>query len=305
MKIARLSLHQDKDKSFIVHNESYPFAPLHHHQEYEMVLVEKGKGKRMVGDNVDRFEEKDLVFTGPFLPHQWILDEDCAQEARAFVIQFNFDFLGDRFFDIPENAGTKKFLQESVRGFSFYGKTKHLLISTLVKMKNSSPEDRLYSLLAIFKIFSTTTEVIPLSSSGSIESFMQKDNQIMQKALQYILQNFQNSIHIDELLEITNMSYPTFYTHFYRDFKMTYKQYLLGVRLDFACKLLKNDTLSVSEIAYNCGFGNLSNFNRQFRKAKKVTPSQYRKQLFSSALSGEQENDLVMMLAGCSPAETA
>lgn len=289
MKIAKLSLHQDSDKSFIVHHESFPFAPFHHHHEFEMVLIEQGKGKRMVGDNVDRFEENDLVFTGPFLPHQWIPDEDCARDAKAFVIQFAYDFLGDKFFEVPENAGTRKFLQESVTGFTFYGKTKHQIISILLKMKNSTHEERLYYLLSIFRIFSTSMEKIHLSSPGSIEAFMQKDNDKMQKALQYILQNFHNSIHINELLEITNMSYPTFYSHFYRDFKMTYKQYLLGVRLDFACKLLKNKSLSVSEIAYNCGFGNLSNFNRQFKKARKVTPSRYQKQLFLSASANEDE----------------
>ncbi|MGE5406251.1 MAG: AraC family transcriptional regulator [Methanosarcina sp.] len=292
MKIAKLSLHQDKDKSFIVHNESFPFAPFHHHHEYEMVLIEKGKGKRMVGDNVDRFQKNDLVFTGPFLPHQWIPDEDASQDARAFVIQFSYDFLGDKFFEIPENAGVRKFLHESVRGFTFFGKTKQQIISILLKMKNSTHEERLYNLLSIFKIFSGTRETIHLSSPGSIESFIQKDNEMMQKALQYILQNFQNNIQIDQLLEITNMSYSTFYSHFYRDFKMTYKQYLLGVRLDYACKLLKNESLSISGIAYSCGFGNLSNFNRQFRKAKKLTPSQFQKELFSVVSNDDDLVDL-------------
>jgi AraC-like DNA-binding protein len=292
MKIAKLSLQQDSDKSFIVHQSSYPFAPFHHHSEYEMVFVEKGRGKRMIGDNVDRFEQNDLVFTGPFLPHQWIMDEECALDAKAFVIQFSYEFLGDKFFEIPENAGIRKFLHESVRGFTFFGKTKQQIITKLQKMKNCSHEARLYHLLSIFRIFSSTNETVRLSSPGSIDAFLQKNNEKMHKALQYILQNFHNNIHIDELLEITNMSYPTFYSHFYRDFKMTYKQYLLMVRLDYACKLLKNESLSVSEIAYSCGFGNLSNFNRQFRKTKKLTPSQYQKNLYE--MSAADEDSLVM-----------
>ena len=74
MKIANLRLNQQSDNSFIVHHEKYPFAPWHHHPEYELVFILKGKGKRMVGDNVDRFKENDLIFTGPFLPHQWLCD---------------------------------------------------------------------------------------------------------------------------------------------------------------------------------------------------------------------------------------
>lgn len=284
MKIAKLSLHQDEDKSFIVHSEVYPFAPFHHHPEYELVLVLKGKGKRMIGDNVDRFMENDLIFMGPFLPHQWICDPDGALDSKAFVIQFSYDFLGERFFEIPENASLKKFLNESARGFNFYGTTKKQVISILLKMANANHAERLYYLFSIFNIFASSQEVLHLSSIDSLESFTLKENERMRKALQYILQNFHNKINIVELLEITNMSYPSFYSHFYRNYKMSYKQYLLEVRIEYACKLLKNENLNVSEIAYNCGFGNLSNFNRQFRKIKKITPSQYQKQIFEENL---------------------
>lgn len=290
MKIAKLSLHQDEDKSFIVHSEVFPFAPFHHHPEYELVLILKGKGKRMVGDNVDRFEENDLIFTGPFLPHQWICDENEAHDSNAFVIQFTYDFLGEKFFEVPENSSLKKFLHDSVRGYNFSGKTKQQIIPILKKMINSSHEVRLYNLFAIFKIFATTHEIIALSSPGSVESFMLKENEKMQKALQYILQNFHNKIHIEDLLEITNMSYPSFYSHFYRSYKMSYKQYLLELRIEYACKLLKNEALNVSEIAYDCGFGNLSNFNRQFRKIKKITPSQFQKQLFEESVGSTAES---------------
>jgi AraC-like DNA-binding protein len=292
MKIAKLSLHQDEDKSFIVHYEHFPFAPFHHHPEYELVLILKGKGRRMVGDSVDRFEENDLIFTGPFLPHQWICDEDKAVSSKAFVIQFSYDFLGDKFFEIPENAGLKKFLHESVRGLNFYGKTKQKIISILLKMIHPD-EERLYNLFAIFNIFSSTNEFIHLSSLGSNESFMLKENENMQKALQYILQNFHNKILVNDLLDLTNMSYSSFYSHFYRNYKMSYKQYLLEVRIEYACKLLKNENLNVSGVATDCGFGNLSNFNRQFRKIKMITPSQYQKQLFEASPGKVEEVNLI------------
>jgi gentisate 1,2-dioxygenase len=108
MKIAKIRLLQESNKSFIVHNERSPFAPWHHHPEYELVLILRGRGRRMVGDHVDRFEENDLIFTGPFLPHQWICDNEIGNEHgnlsdEAFVIQFVHDFLGEKFFEAPEN----------------------------------------------------------------------------------------------------------------------------------------------------------------------------------------------------------
>ena len=278
-----------KKKIFILTNEVYPVSPLNHHPEYELVLILNGKGKRMVGDNVDRFKENDLVFTGPFLPHQWICDtyqksQPDVHQMKAFVIQFAYDFLGDKFFEIPENASLKKFLIESTRGYEFDGHAKKQIISLLSKMINSNDVERLFDLFSIFKMFASSREFHLLSSPHSIESFLLKENEVMQKALQYILRNFHDRIRIKDLLEITNMSYPSFYSHFMSSYKMSFKKYLLDVRIDYACKLLKDENQNIAEIAYSCGFENLSNFNRQFRRSKNLTPSQFRKQLISREL---------------------
>ncbi len=284
MKIATLRLQQETDKSLIVHNEFYPFAPWHHHPEYELVLVLKGKGKRMVGDNVDRFREHDLIFTGPYLPHQWLPDifpsghPDYHQEW-CFVIQFLYDFLGEKFFDLPENSSLKKFLIGSSRGYKFYGEARRKIISILLKMTDAGDTEQLFGLISIFEVFSSTSEYYYLSSPASVESFLLKENESMQKALQYIMQNFQKEIQIKDLLEVTNMSYASFYNYFKRNYKVPFKEYLLDIRINYACKLLKDEALNISEIAYNCGFENLSNFNRQFRRLKSMTPSQYQRQI--------------------------
>jgi AraC-like DNA-binding protein len=284
MKIARLRLQQQTNKSFIVHHEFYPFAPWHHHPEYELVLQLKGRGKRMVGDSVDRFTEHDLIFTGPFLPHQWIPDlyypghPDNFRE-RAFVIQFLDDFLGERFFEVPENAALKKFLAGSARGCEFYGSAKQKIVSILLRMMDGNDTELLFGLLSIFEVFATTSEFRYLSSPASVESFMLKENESMHKALQYIMQNFQKDIQVKDLLEVTNMSYGTFYNYFKRTYKMPFKEYLLDIRIHYACKLLKDQSLNISEIAYSCGFENLSNFNRQFKRIKNMTPSNYHEQL--------------------------
>lgn len=243
----------------------------------------------MIGDNVDRFEENDLIFTGPFLPHQWICDvyppghPDNFQE-KAFVIQFVYNFIGEKFFDVPENFTLKKFLGGSVRGYKFFGKVKTQIISVLQKMIKCNDAGRLYGLLSIFELFASTDEFSFLSSPASVESFILKENESMQKALQYIMQNFQKDIQIKDLLEVTNMSYASFYNYFKRSFKTHFKEYLLDIRVDYACKLLNDESVNISEIAYSCGFENLSNFNRKFRRLKNMTPSQFQKQLLTGNL---------------------
>ena len=283
MKIARIRLRQEPYKSFIVHNEKDPFTPWHHHPEYELVLIIKGKGKRLVGDHVARFEKDDLIFLGPYLPHQWVCQIDNVNlsngpEDEAFVIQFSYDFLGKSFFEIPENASLKRFLVESTRGYEFYGDTKSRIISILHKMCNMNDIMRLYALLDIFEIFNFTSEFHFLASPNVTDSFsFEKDDPIM-NALQYILQNFQKKIQVQNLLDITNMSYGSFYPTFKKAYTMTFKDYLLKVRVGYACKLLTEGSMHVSEIAYDSGFENLSNFNRQFKKIKGVTPSEFQKQ---------------------------
>jgi AraC-like DNA-binding protein len=285
MKIAKIRLLQESNKSFIVHNERSPFAPWHHHPEYELVLILRGRGRRMVGDHVDRFEENDLIFTGPFLPHQWICDNEIGNEQgnlsdEAFVIQFVHDFLGEKFFEVPENISLRKFLSGSSRGYEFFGKTKEEIISVLKNMITMNDVQRFYALFTIFEIFQTTNEYHYLSSPASVESFLLKENEPMQKTLQFILQNFQKPIQINDLLEVTNMSYASFYSHFKQAYILTFKDYLLNIRIGYACKLLMDASHNISQIAEDCGFENLSNFNRQFKRIKKMTPSEYQRQLF-------------------------
>jgi len=100
----------------------------------------------------------------------------------------------------------------------------------------------------------------------------------MQKALQYILQNFQKDASIKGVLEFTKMSNTAFCKAFKISYRMTFKEYLLSIRIGYACNLLTDENLNISEIAYSSGFENISNFNRQFKKIKEVTPSQFLKQ---------------------------
>ena len=286
MKIATIRLLQEANKSFIIHHEKSPFVLWHHHPEYEFVLILNGKGRRIVGDHIDRFEENDLIFLGPFVPHQWICDNDKSENIDSFheesiCIQFVHDFLGDKFFEIPENAALNKFFHESSRGCEFYGKSKQEIISILQRMITMSDVERLYALFSIFEIFQASNDYHFLSSAASVESFLLEGNEPMQKTLQYILQNFQKQIQIKDLLEVTNMSYPTFYSKFKHAYILPFKDYLLNIRIGYACKLLIDKTQYMAQIADDCGFENISNFNRQFKRIKGITPSQFQKQLNS------------------------
>jgi AraC-like DNA-binding protein len=285
-----MRLMKEADKSFIVYHEIHPFSRWHHHPEYELVLIVKGKGKRMVGDHIDRFRNHDLVLVGSYLPHEWLCDREFYEHPGGFqgegiVYQFLPDFLGPQFFEIPENRKLRLMLDESSRGIKFTGKTKEKIISLMVQNYELDGNDQLYSLFSIFRILSKTNEYTLLSSPGFMEPFHKEGNEPMQKALEYILRNFHKEVSMKEMLGITNMSNTAFCMAFKKCYRMTFKEYLLNARIGYACKLLTDGTLNISQIAYNCGFENISNFNRQFKKLKCLTPSQYQNKLESDKLA--------------------
>lgn len=283
MNVSEIRLFKDPDKSFIVYHERDQFSPWHHHPEYELVLITKGKGKRMVGDHIDRFEENDLVFLGSQTPHEWLCDKTYFAGENGFsgegiVVQFTYDFLGDKFFEISENFALKNFLLRSAPGFEITGDTKARIIPIVKEMIDMNGTDQLYALFKIFNLLQSSDDLTPLSSHAFIETYSVQDNHSIQKALQFILQNFQKPIQMKDLLTLTNMSNTTFYTLFKRSYRMTYKNYLMNIRIGYACKLLLDSEKNIAEIAYDSGFENLSNFNRHFKKIKGVTPHHYQKE---------------------------
>ena len=286
MKLITVKLPKSPNSSFIYNIEHDPFSLWHYHPEYELVLITKGKGKRMVGDNISRFKENDLVFVGSKTPHEWLCDSKYFTGpngfwGEGFVIQFQHDFLGQDFLKIPENRSLQKFLNDSARGFQFFGESKRMIISIMLKMRKMNDIEKLYALFSIFQILETTDEIKILSSPAFIKKISLTENQPMQRAMQFIIQNFQNQIQIKDLLKITNMSNTAFYSKFKATFKMTFKNYLLNLRVGYTCKLLTEDKLNISEIAYTCGFENISNFNRQFKKIRGITPSEFQKNVHS------------------------
>jgi AraC-like DNA-binding protein len=290
MKLESTRLLQDPDKSFIVHYETKSFARWHHHPEFELVLILNGRGKRMIGDHIDRFEPNDLILLGSFLPHEFLCDSEYTDhrdgfQGKAIVYQFYRDFLGQQFFEIPENRNIKRVLDESYRGLRFYGKTSEKLISLMENSHCLDGTERLYSLFSIFRIMGQTREYELLSSPGFMEPFHKHGDDPVQKAVEYIVRHFQEEVSMKEMLAITNMSNSAFCNAFKKTCRMTFKEYLLNIRIGYACRLLTDETLNISQIAYNCGFENLSNFNRQFKKIRNITPSQFQQIAISNSAS--------------------
>jgi AraC-like DNA-binding protein len=280
MKLIEIRLPQEPDKSFIFHFENAPFASWHNQPEYELVLITKGWGKRSIGDNVGRFEPGDLILMGPYLAHEYVCDDDCytqpnGLQSECVVIQFDHTFLGEQFFKIPENKPLLKILADSKTGCKFFGDTASSIGGIMLSMTVMNETDRLYALFSIFGKLLKSSEYELLASPQFVQTFLPNENEVMQKVTKFLLQHFHEEIKVKDLLKIAHMSNSAFCTLFKKTYRMNFKEYLHKLRIGYACKLMGENTKSITEIAYLSGFENISNFNRQFKKIKDTTPREY------------------------------
>ncbi len=287
MKAKEISLLKQEDQSFTFFHEKNPFTLWHYHVEYELVFINKGSGKRMVGDHIDKFENQDLVLLGPNLPHEWLCEpyyynKEEGFKGDALVIQFVENFLGNTFLKLPENKKLLKTLEDSKRGCIFYGNTKKQIIDLMLQMKFLNKEDRFYELFRLFKILSETYEYRLLSSPNFTSDFNSDDSSSLKNVIAYIMQNFNHKISMKKMLDISNMSSTTFSVMFKKNFNMTFSEYVLKVRVGYSCSLLSDSKLSISQISLDSGFENLSNFNRIFKKIKGITPKEFRKKALTN-----------------------
>jgi AraC-like DNA-binding protein len=284
MKAVEQRLPLDFDKSFIVFREvgQYFPCPRHYHPEYELTLITESTGRRMVGDHIDYFERGDLTFIGSLVPHVVIndpvyLEGRADHRADAIVIQFVDNFLGDGFMSIPEMQPFRNFLILSSRGMVIKGEAREKISAIMKKMLDMNGLQRLSALLSIFEVLAGTREYELLASQGYAAKMQDKSSDLFTKVPEYILRNFQRNITLPEIAAVANMAVASFCSFFKKHYRATFVDYLTNIRVGHACKLLIETDQRVAEIAYECGFRNLTNFNRQFKRLKKVTPVEYRK----------------------------
>lgn len=283
MRAIEYRLPKDFDKSFIVFNERgthFP-CPWHYHPEFEFVLVNSSTGKRMVGDHIGYFDRGDLVLMGPKLPHVWVNDslylkKKHHEAADATVIHFTPDFIGQDIFHIPEFSSLIEILNLSSRGIHINGKESKAIASIMNNMLFESGLKRLASIFEIFDIICSMKDFDLLASPNFTTNKTTVDNR-HSKINDYILRNYHRPITLKEVANEANMATTTFCNFFKEQYRMTFIEYVTQIRIGHFCKLIAQDDKSILEAAYICGFNSIANFNRQFKKVKGMSPSEFRR----------------------------
>jgi len=257
----------------------------HYHSEYELAYINYPHGKRIAGNSMATFEEGDLVFYGPNLPHAWSHEPAVGEEGvsyskgllhDAIVVHFSESCFGESFFAIPEMSAIQAILKKSTRGVVVQGASRERVAQWMAQLVDDTGSKRVILLLQILEELSTTKEYNLLSSAGYWDNLNDNDAVRMSSIYEYIIQNFTKEIALDEIATQAHISPSAFCRYFKARTKRTLKEFVNDLRINYACQLLEENRLSITQICFEAGFNNISNFNRRFKEIKGITPQQYR-----------------------------
>lgn len=263
----------------------YPEAsfnyPLHSHPEYEINMVMNGAGNRVVGDKIDKYEGMDLVLLGPNISHCWDnVDAHKKGFRKTSVIFIQFD---EHLFDQLQHKEVfypiQLLLQYANRGVEFHGNTVEQTKQKMQEMTTMPPFEASLEFLKLLHTLANSEEKRLIASPGYSTSIIPKESRRIEEVYAFIKQNFHNPITLKEVAAIANMSESAFSHYFKRSTNRSFIKFLTEIRLSHASRLLTTTLLSVSEIAFQSGYTNLSNFNRLFKKYKDCTPLQFRNKI--------------------------
>tara|TARA_R110002126_G_scaffold291509_2_gene453294 strand:- start:3641 stop:4513 length:873 start_codon:yes stop_codon:yes gene_type:complete len=250
----------------------------HFHPEIELVYVNKGKGKRHIGNHISYFNNSQLVLIGSNLPHIGYLDRLTTNGSET-LIQFLPDFLGKEFFKIPEMAAIEALFERAKKGIRFNIEIKQRIGAKIEKLNELEGANRITSFVEILNDLATTDDYTLLNANGFAFESVHQDSNKIEVIYKHINENFKDHISLDEVSELVSMTIPAFCRYFKKSTGKTFTKLVNEYRVVHATKLLAESNMSIADISFECGFNNFSHFNKLFKEFTGRSASVYRSEL--------------------------
>ena len=254
----------------------------HFHPEYQLFMVLKGSGTRFIGDHVKQFKEGEITFTGPNLPHMWRSDNEGLPVdgniwSEGIVVYFHEDFIGEGLLQKEEMIKLRQLFQKSLRGLDITGNTAKTIGSMMNGLLHLDGFDSVLELLKILNCLSNAHESKLLASPGYTNSLKEGDTERMNEVHAYVMENFKGKIDLGSVASLANMTPTSFSRYFKVHANKTFSEFLSGIRIGYACKLLIEENMNIGQACYESGFQTVSNFNKQFKTITGRTPMAYKR----------------------------
>lgn len=253
--------------------------PVHTHMEYELNFIENASGaRRVVGDSVEEIGDLELTLVAsPNLAHGWLNHYCTSTEINEITIQFHNNLLNDDLLSKNQFLSVKEMFDKATCGITFSRETILSIKDRLYSL--ASEQEGVHSVLKLIGILydlSLSKSIRILSSKSFVEDEQSYDSRRIESAYNYMLENYNKEISLADIAGLVGMTEVSFSRFFKKRTSKTFIDSLNEIRLGHATRMLVNTTHSVSEICLYCGFNNISNFNRIFKKKKGCTPSEFR-----------------------------
>lgn len=276
------------NQSFSVRHDTVPYFlnTWHYHCELELIYIVNGEGTQFIGDHISRFNKGDIFLIGSNLPHYWRCDDNYFRDipelfAEARVVHFLQGIMGEDFMSMPENRNINDLLIKARQGLSITGETREKLKPFLENILDATGTKKIIYLLEVLNLLASSLQDLKLLSSSAFNNnYNKSETERLNDIYNYTMSNFKQKISQEEIASVACLSVNSFCRYFKSQTKKTYSQFLMEIRIGYACKLLIENRLTISKICLESGFNNFSNFNRYFKLITGQCPLEYKK-LFS------------------------
>ncbi|WP_044402099.1 AraC family transcriptional regulator [Lacinutrix sp. Hel_I_90] len=269
------------EQNALVFQEDYDLAfydKLHQHEDIQLSYIVEGEGTLIVGDTVNDYKTGDVLVIGSHLPHVFKSDRQASEHSHMLTLFFTKTSFGKDFFELEALNELKVFFKRSINGFKMTAH-QNAMQDYFFQLKTASKLSQFIIFLELLKTASKGNYK-SLSSFVYDKKYTDIEGKRLAQVFEYTLSNFENEIMLNQIADVANMTKNAFCKYFKKRTNKTYVRFLNELRIEQACKLMRaSSELIICDIAYQSGFNNLSNFNRQFKAIKSISPSDYRKRL--------------------------
>ena len=266
------------DDSFLVFDrikQDFDF-PIHFHPEFELNFIFNGKGvRRIVGDSMEEIDDIELVMVGPNLEHGWETYNCKSKQIHEITLQFHNDLLDSKMLDRRIFKPIKDLFSRANHGILFSKKIAMELKPKILALSKIDSIDYFMELISILQDLANSRNQKLISSQGSQNRKFENSTQI-KKVYEYIHENIHRKISLSEISALIHMSPVTFNRFIKKRTGKTFIEYINDTRISYATRWLIESDFSINQISFKCGFNNIANFNRVFKKVKNCTPSEFR-----------------------------
>ena len=291
MKPLLLKVFTDPTSSFGIRRNIMPdvYNQLHYHPEIEISCIEEGSGTLFTGENIRPYKAGDIIMIGSNMPHFWKCDSrdddmNTEQHTRATVLHFEKNFWGPAFLELQENAYIKSLLERTGQGIVLQGSTKLKVASLLSQMPEASGSEKIILLLNLLNTIALCTNLHFLSFNKAITENDHSDR--INDVIRYSLCNFSRRIELEEIAAVAYISPNSFCRFFKSKTNKTFSQFLIELRVNHACKLLKENRLNSKQVCCESGFNNFANFHKCFKHITGKSPVEYQKEFKALSVFG-------------------